>query len=126
MQDITGNNDFMGGLPFIAVGDFRQLPPVRDKFIFEKNHLDGRPSLAPSHWDDNFRIYYLTDKMRNQKDSNFASLCDRVGSGTYTKNDLDYLKNCVRETESENDNENFKERRVSTIVMTNKVRQEIN
>ena len=64
--------------------------------------------------------------MRNQKDSNFASLCDRVGSGTYTKNDLDYLKNCVRETESENNNENFKEGRVSTIVMTNKVRQEIN
>ena len=27
MQDITGTNEFMGGLPFVAVGDFRQLPP---------------------------------------------------------------------------------------------------
>ena len=36
MQDITGSNEFMGGLPFVAVGDFRQLPPVRDQFVYEK------------------------------------------------------------------------------------------
>ena len=126
MQDITGCNDFMGGLPFVAVGDFRQLPPVRDQFIYEKNHLDGRPSMAPSHWDDHFRIYYLTDKMRNQEDAHFAKICDRIGSGTYTPNDLHYLKNCVRDTTSENDNENFREGKVSNIVMTNRVRQEIN
>ena len=126
MQDVTGSNEFMGGLPFVAVGDFRQLPPVRDQFIFEKNHLDGRPSIAPSHWDDNFHIYYLTEKMRNQKDPEFSRLTDRVGDGTYTQADINYLRNCVRETDSENENENFKTGRVSIIVMTNKVRQEIN
>ena len=62
MQDIRGSSEFMGGLPFIAVGDFRQLPPVRDHFVYEKNHLDGRPAISPSHWDDNFKIYYLSDK----------------------------------------------------------------
>ena len=126
MQDIRGSSEFMGGLPFIAVGDFRQLPPVRDHFVYEKNHLDGRPTIAPSHWDDHFKIYYLSDKMRNQKDPYFAGLCDRVGSGTYNQSDLDYLNDCVRETESENNNENFKNGTVSIIVMTNKVRQEIN
>ena len=126
LQDIIGNNDFLGGLSFVAVGDFRQLPPVRDKFIFEKNHLDDRPSISPSHWDDHFRIYYLSDKMRNQKDPVFASLCDRVGNGTYTKDDLFHLQSCVRETESENENENFKNGTVSIIVLTNNVRQEIN
>ena len=60
--------------------------------VTDRNHLDGRPSLSPSHWDDNFKIFYLTDKMRNQKDSVFAALCDRVGNGTYTKNDLLYLE----------------------------------
>ena len=64
--------------------------------------------------------------MRNQKDPAFASLCDRVGNGTYTKSDLEYLHGCVRDTASENDNENFKNGKVSLIVMTNKVRQEIN
>ena len=56
LQDIKGSNDFMGGLSFIAVGDFRQLPPVRDSYVYEKNHLDGRPSLSPSHWDYNFKL----------------------------------------------------------------------
>ena len=126
LQDIKGSNDFMGGLSFIAVGDFRQLPPVRDSYVYEKNHLDGRPSLSPSHWDDNFKIYYLSDKMRNQKDPVFANLCDRVGNGTFTEDDVSYLKDCVKNTESENDNENFKNGKISIIVMTNKVRQEIN
>ena len=91
LQDITGKNEFMGGLSFIAVGDFRQLPPVRDSYVYEKNHLDGRPRISPSHWDDNFKIFYLSDKMRNQKDPMFASLCDRVGNGTFTKDDISYL-----------------------------------
>ena len=85
----------------------------------KKNHLDGRPAISPSHWDDNFKIYYLSNKMRNQKDPVFASLCDRVGNGTHTEDDIKYLKDCVRSTESEND-------KISIIVMTNKVRQEIN
>ena len=116
----------MGGLSFIAVGDFRQLPPVRDSYVYEKNHLDGRPRISPSHWDDNFKIFYLSDKMRNQKDPMFASLCDRVGNGTFTRDDISYLKKCVRKTDSENYNENFKTGKISIIVITNKIRQEIN
>ena len=126
LQDITGRNEFMGGLTFIAVGDFRQLPPVRDSYVYEKNHLDNRPRISPSHWDEHFKIFYLSDKMRNQKDPIFANLCDRVGSGTYTKDDVTYLTKCVRKTESENDNNNFKNGKISIIVITNKVRQEIN
>ena len=44
----------------------------------------------------------------------------------YTKDDLNYLKQCVRDTESENYNENFKNGKVSMIVTTNKKRQEFN
>ena len=117
---------FMGGLNFVAVGDFRQLPPVLDSYVYEKNHLDGRPALAPSHWDENFKIFYLTEKMRSQKDPEFSTICDRIGNGTFNKSDLNYLKGCIRNTESENSNENFKEGKVSIIVTTNKKRQEIN
>ena len=126
LQDIFGKNDFMGGLNFIAVGDFRQLPPVLDSYVYENNHLDGRPAIAPSHWDNNFKIFYLTQKMRSQKDPEFSNICDRVGNGTYTKCDLEYLQSCIRNTESENHNENFKNGKVSIIVTTNKRRQEIN
>ena len=126
LQDIFCNNLFLGGLSFIAVGDFHQLPPALDGYIFENNHLDGRPAISPSHWDEHFRIYYLTDKMRAQKDPKFASICDRVGNGRYTNEDIKYLEACVRDTQSENNNENFKEGKLSHIVTTNKVRQEVN
>ena len=56
----------------------------------------------------------------------FVGLCDRVGNGIFTKNDLSYLQGCVRDTDSENDNENFKSGKISIIVTTNKRRQEIN
>ena len=126
LQDIRGDNRFMGGLNFIAVGDFRQLPPVLDSYVYDNNNLDGRPAISPSHWDENFRIFYLDEKMRSQKDPQFSDICDRVGNGTYDENDLNYLKNCVRLTDSENHNENFKNGKVSIIVTTNKRRQEIN
>ena len=92
LQDIKGSNEFMGGISFVAVGDLRQLPPVREGYVYQKNSLDGRPKLAPSHWDENFKIFYLTEKMRSQKDPVFSLLCDRIGNGTYTEDDIDYLK----------------------------------
>ena len=126
LQDIFCNNSFMGGVSFIAVGDLRQLPPVLDRYVYEKNHLDGRPAISPSHWDEHFRIFYLTDKMRAQKDPVFASICDRVGNGKYTKEDIKYLKDCVRDTASEDINDNFKDGKLSYIVTTNKRRQDVN
>jgi hypothetical protein len=58
-----------------------QLPPVKDKFVYEKNQLDGRPSCAPSHWTENFTIYYLTEKMISQTDPEFGEVCDRIARG---------------------------------------------
>ena len=126
LQDIFCNNSFMGGVSFVAVGDLRQLPPVLDRYVYENNHLDGRPAISPSHWDEHFRIFYLTDKMRAQKDPEFASICDRVGNGKYTKEDIDYLKKCVRDTVNEDNNDRFKDGKLSYIVTTNKRRQDVN
>ena len=67
LQDIFCNNSFMGGVSFVAVGDLRQLPPVLDRYVYENNHLDGRPAISPSHWDKHFRICYLTEKRGPKK-----------------------------------------------------------
>ena len=129
MQDLADGTDkykFMGGKSFIATGDMWQLPPVKDRFIFEKNHLDGRPSCSPSHWDDNFLIYYMTEKMRSQKDPLFGEVCDRVGKGSLLPKDETFLRSLIRKTPRENDNESFKSGAVSIIVTTNKKRERIN
>ena len=92
----------------------------------DNNHLDGRPDCAPSHWNENFRISFLTEKMRSQKDPKFSSLCDRVGRGEINDEDERFLQSRVRSTDAEKDNENFKNGTLSIIVTTNKKKDMIN
>ena len=75
MQEIMGNSLFMGGVSIVTTGDFGQLPPVKDRMIWESSHLDGRPDIAPMYWNDHFSIYYLSQKMRSQ-DNDFSVICD--------------------------------------------------
>lgn len=125
LQDLaTGDkkNEFMGGISFVASGDLWQLPPVKDKKVTEKHNLDGRLDCAPSHWIENFRIFYLTEKMRSQKDPYFSELSDRVARGKQTEEDELYLKSRIKKTDSEHSNDNFRFGKLSIIVTTNKKR----
>ena len=94
--------------------------------VTEKSHLDGRPEFSPSHWNQYFRIVYLTEKMRSQKDPFFSDLCDRVARGTTTPSDEEYLASRIQSTPSEESNENFKYGKLSIIVTTNSKRNLIN
>ena len=94
--------------------------------IYDNNNLDGRPDCAPSHWNEHFQIYYLTEKMRSQGDAYFSSLCDRVARGTVDAEDKKYLRSRIQATESEQHNENFKNGKLSIIVTVNKKRNLIN
>ena len=110
----------------IFLGDLWQLPPIYDNLVTDNNHLDGRPDCAPSHWKENFKIYFLEEKMRSQKDPDFSTLCDRVGKGKFTEKDEEFLRSRVQNTVLENCNENFKFGKVSIIVTTNKQKDLIN
>ena len=94
--------------------------------VTENNQLDGRPDCAPSHWNEHFQIYYLTQKMRSQKDPNFSNLCDRVGRGNINEEDEKFLQSRVQLTETERCNKNFKNGDLSIIVTTNKKKDLIN
>uniref|UniRef100_A0A1X7UUS6 ATP-dependent DNA helicase n=1 Tax=Amphimedon queenslandica TaxID=400682 RepID=A0A1X7UUS6_AMPQE len=65
LTEIKGTDDsevLFGGLNVIAVGHFFQLPPVRDKFVFQ----DGRGyNPGSTHlWRDEFKLIELTQNMR--------------------------------------------------------------
>ena len=133
MQEIAegGNKrQFMGGVPCVTLGDFRQLPPVLDGYIFEKSRLDGRPSIAPCHWNENFKIYNLTQKMRCADDIAFAELCDRVGKGRdqITEEDEHFFQSRVRTDTIPGEEvlENYTSGKLSIITTTNQRREEIN
>ena len=85
----------------------------------DNNHLDNRPNCAPSHWEENFKNFYLTEKMRSQKDPYFSDVCDRVGRGTITEEDKSFFLSRIVPCESENQNENFQSGRLIIIVTTN-------
>ena len=94
--------------------------------IFEKSSMDRRPSVAPCHWNENFKIFYLTQKMRCQDDIAFAEICDRVGKGQVTSEDELFFNSRIIETQDENINELYTTGKLAIIVTTNKKRDEIN
>ena len=125
LQDIMGNSLFMGGVSIVTTGDFGQLPPVKDRMIWESSHLDARPDIAPMYWNDNFSIYYLNQKMRSQ-DHEFSVICDHVRKGICNAKVQEYMKKHVRECPNENDHEMYKLGKLCIIVTTNEERERIN
>ena len=118
LQDLASGEkkkEFMGGISFVASGDMWQLPPIYDNLVMDNHHLDGRLDCAPSNWNENFKIFYLTEKMRSQKDPYFSELSDRVARGKITDADEVYLKSRIK---SEKSNQNFKDGKISIIVTT--------
>ena len=66
--------------------------------------------------------------MRCVGDLDFSELCDRVGKGNITDQDVEYLKSRAREHKmsEELDNENFKKGKTAIIVTTNDKKDERN
>ena len=91
LQEIKANDLLFGGVNVLAVGDFFQLKPVMGQFIFENYAADYGP-LANNLWMDNFRMYELTEIMRQRNDKWFAELLNRLRVGNHTRNDIEVLK----------------------------------
>ena len=92
LQEIMANNLPFGGVNIIAVGDLYQLKPVMGQFIFE-DYSKNYETLATNLWTEHFKIYTLTEIMRQKDDKKFAQLLNRLRTGNHTKNDIKTLKN---------------------------------
>ena len=128
-QDLADGKDkklFMGGKSSVVTGDLFQLCPVLDKYVFMHTNLDDRPKFAPSHWDQNYKICFLEEKMRSKGDNAFGELCDRIARNELTDDDLETLQSMVRDSPNEQSNDMFKKGKISIIVTTNVKRQSIN
>ena len=125
LQDILGNNKFFGGVSVVCTGDFGQLPPVGQRMIWESSHLDNRLDICPNYWDEYFKIYFLTQKMRSQ-DEEYSSICDKVRQGICDNNVLQYMLNHVRNCPSEDVNDKYQSGQFCIIVTSNKSRNRIN
>ena len=93
LTKIKGTDDtevLFGGLNVIAVGDFFQLPPVKDKFVFE----DGRGyHQGSTHlWRDEFKLIELTQNMRQRGDTEYSEILNHVRIGSQKKADISVLQ----------------------------------
>ena len=84
--EIYANDEIFGGLNVIAVGDFYQLSPVNGSFIFSDQRSSGR--LASHLWRDFFTMVELKVNMRQQNDTSFSQMLNRIRKGEQTHEDV--------------------------------------
>jgi hypothetical protein len=89
-EELFGKKDSpFSALPVICTGDFHQLPPVQDRWIFDNTMRENRcDATAPNKWKLQFKIYELTEKMRSLEDPLFSEMCDRIATNTITDEDV--------------------------------------
>ena len=102
LQSLTGTTLPFGGKSIIAVGDFFQLKPVADMWIFEDLSRDAS-ALAPNLWLDHFTMYELTEVMRQKEDLEFAQLLNRLRHNDLTEED----KSEIMKREIKNDDQHY-------------------
>nr|XP_022310999.1 uncharacterized protein LOC111116305 [Crassostrea virginica] len=88
-----------GGITVIAVGDFYQLPPVKqrkDERLYKEN-----AQYSVDYWIDLFKVVELTEIMRQREDVAFAtslnSLRNRLGDQPMKRETTVMLNDCIRE-----------------------------
>ncbi|XP_071176421.1 uncharacterized protein [Mytilus edulis] len=90
-------NALFGNICVIAVGDFYQLPPVKQKCLY-----DLRPESSFPLWSSNFSLVELKQVMRQKDDSVFAYLLNRLRvkrkDQFLSLQDKSFLKSCEQHT----------------------------
>ena len=97
LQEVANTNQPFGGTSVVAFGDFYQLPPVMDRFVFDDFSLTNSKReeyhvLAPNRWSELFKMFELTQIMRQQDCIQFAELLNRMREGLYTVDDIQTLE----------------------------------
>ncbi|CAF3286262.1 unnamed protein product [Rotaria sp. Silwood2] len=98
LQQIMRTKKPFGGISVIVLGDFNQLRPVGDKYIFQFNNSYN--ALVDSPLWSLFELFELTEIMRQKDDKTFAIALSNIAKGTMTDEDIHLLKSRIVSTEN--------------------------
>lgn len=91
LNQIFGNQDqskIFGNKSVIVLGDFNQLKPVCDDFVFMPSKKNILNQIAGSPLWNKFLMFELTEIMRQRDDKVFAEALNRLSQGTLTTDDV--------------------------------------
>ena len=87
LQDIFGNTLLFGGILIFLFGDFNQLKPVSDRWLFQKSS-DLR---VPDVW-GNFVLFEMDQIMRQREDDKFALALTNLALGKTSREENGMLE----------------------------------
>ena len=82
LQQIMRSKQPFGGISVLVLGDFNQLRPVGDKYIFQFNNSYN--ALVDNPLWSLFQLFELTEIMRQKEDKLFAAALGNIARGTMT------------------------------------------
>ena len=106
LQDIFDSKKPFGGKHVIAIGDFYQMRPVKDIFIFKNPETDYQP-LASNLWTTYFYIFSLTEIMHQQKEKEFCAALNRLRKAECTDEDNRLFESRIVDVSSSHYNQNI-------------------
>ncbi|XP_050307506.1 uncharacterized protein LOC126744192 [Anthonomus grandis grandis] len=92
LQQIFKSDAIFGNISIILCGDNRQLPPVRDMYIFCPVKTNPYKELCGTYLWDHFRYFELTEIMRQKEDKSFAVALNNMAFGKMTDEDVQLIK----------------------------------
>ncbi|XP_074097725.1 uncharacterized protein LOC141526586 [Cotesia typhae] len=97
LKQIFQTSKPFGGVSVIVFGDFNQLAPVGDSYIFEAHAMDLYGDIIGNPLWNLFKSYELTEIMRQKNDIKFAKALNNLANGTLTENDVSLFESRVVE-----------------------------
>ena len=76
----------------MPIGDFLQLPPVKQQGVFMNARKGTYEALHGSLWQELFQLHELVEIVRQSSDPEFAQMLNRIREGKQTDDDLMQIK----------------------------------
>ena len=128
LKQIMGSQEYFGGLNVIATGDFHQLQPIGDQWIFNRTRIRGRcNATATNIWRVYFKMYKLTEHVRSEGDQEYSLLQEQIAIGQVSQEMYEKLIERVQAIcDTEDNNDWYKDGKQIMITPTHDTKDRFN